>query len=68
LANIVASTKGMKQKITALDNKSSPQMRTPVSDQLSAQPPISGRNTTLVAAKDASTRPTSNGVPPKEVM
>ena len=50
------------------DNKSSPQMRTPVSDQLSAQPPISGRNTTLVAAKHAITRPTLNGVPPNEVM
>jgi hypothetical protein len=68
LANIVASTKGMKQNITAVDNKRSPEMRTPVSDQLSAQPPISGRKTTLVAAKHASTSPTSNAVPPKEMM
>jgi hypothetical protein len=43
-------------------------MRTRVSDHLSAQPPMSGRNTTLVTAKQAITRPTLNGVPPNEVM
>ena len=43
-------------------------MRTRVSDHLSAHPPMSGRNTTLVTAKQAITRPTLNGVPPNEVM
>jgi hypothetical protein len=58
----------MKQKITAADNRSNPQMRTPASDHLSAQPPMSGRKTTLVTAKQAITRPTLNGVPPNAVM
>jgi hypothetical protein len=64
----VASAKGIKQKITAADSKIRPQVRTPASDHLSAQPPMSGLKITLVAAKQASTTPTFNGVPPREVM
>jgi hypothetical protein len=68
LASIAAPATGMNQRTSAADSNSKPQVGILGSDRRSAQPPMSGRNTTLITAKQASTTPTLNGVPPSKVM
>src|SRR6266576_1722975 len=58
----------MNQRSSAADSNSKPQVGILGSDRRSAQPPMTGRNTTLITAKQASTTPTLNGVPPSKVM